>query len=135
MPPQNTSNAVLDSSALLAVLLGEPGADAVSIYLPGALISTVNIAETIAKLVERGMPAEQAGLAIEAVGVEAISFDNGQAVRSGALRAVTRDLGLSLGDRACLTLAADQGLPAVTADRAWTSVPGANVVVIRSNSP
>lgn len=58
MSPQNASSAVLDSSALLAVVLGEPGVDRVIQYLPGVLISTVNIAETVSKLVERGMPAE-----------------------------------------------------------------------------
>jgi PIN domain nuclease of toxin-antitoxin system len=34
----------------------------------------------------------------------------------------TKDLGLSLGDRACLSLGINEGALAVTADRPWTSL-------------
>ncbi len=54
------SDAVLDASAVLALLLAEPGADQVAATLPGALLSAVNLAEIITKLCERGMPAAQA---------------------------------------------------------------------------
>jgi PIN domain nuclease of toxin-antitoxin system len=63
------SDAVLDSSAVLALLLAEPGADKVRSALPGALLSTVNFAEIVSKLCERGMPADQARAAIETIGV------------------------------------------------------------------
>jgi len=42
------------------------------------------------------------------------------------------EAGLSLGDRACLALADAMGCPAVTADRAWSSIDiGVSVVLIR----
>ena len=41
---------------------------------------------------------------------------------SGRLRPITRSSGLSLGDRACLALSIELGLPALTADRRWKHV-------------
>ena len=125
------SEAVLDSSAILALLLAEPGADRVRKTLPGALLSTVNFAEVVTKLCERGMPADQAQAAIEAIGVEVIDFNLDQACMTGDLRNSTRSAGLSLGDRACLALARLRNLPAITADTAWGSLPGFDVIVIR----
>jgi PIN domain nuclease of toxin-antitoxin system len=125
------SDAVLDSSAVLALLLGEPGADKVRSALPGGLLSTVNFAEVISKLCERGMPAHQTREAIEAIGVEVIDFDVNQACIAGDLRNRTRSSGLSLGDRACLALALQRKLPAITADTAWISLSGFEIVAIR----
>jgi len=122
---------VLDSSAVLAVLLNEPGADKVMAALPDAVLSAVNFAEVISKLCERGMPAGDARMAVEALGLEVVSFDAGQAVLAGDLRPATRALGLSLGDRACLALALSRQATAVTADAAWQKVAGIKVQIIR----
>lgn len=128
------SDAVLDTSAVLALLLDEPGADKVQATLPGALLSAVNLAEVISKLCERGMPSDQAELAIDSIGVEIVAFDGEQARLSGELRPVTRSLGLSLGDRACLALARLRKLPAMTADVAWANVPDCQVSLIRNGN-
>ncbi len=125
------SDAVLDSSAVLALLLAEPGTDTVRTALPAALLSTVNFAEIVSKLCERGMPAEQARAAIEAIGVEIIDFDVDQACMTGDLRNRTRSAGLSLGDRACLALASSRKLPAMTADTAWTALSEFDIIAIR----
>lgn len=125
------SEAVLDSSAILALLLAETGAEAVRASLPEALLSTVNFAEVVAKLTERGMPIAEARAAVEATGVKLIDFDADQAAMTGELRPETRAIGLSLGDRACLGLARMRGLPALTADTAWAQAPGFQVVLIR----
>jgi PIN domain nuclease of toxin-antitoxin system len=50
---------------------------------------------------------------------------------SGFLRPATRRAGLSLGERACLALAATLGLPAITADRGWQRVADAVGVQVR----
>jgi PIN domain nuclease of toxin-antitoxin system len=113
---------VLDASAVLASFYGEAGADTVDDMLRAALISTVNAAEVISKLVERGMNASMAGSALIDTGVEIVPFDLDQAEIAGDLRAKTRSQGLSLGDRACLALAKRIKGRAVTADRAWTSI-------------
>ena len=125
------SKAVLDSSAVLAVLLEEAGADRVESVLPGALLSAVNLAEVISKLCERGMPADEVLIAVAALGVDIVPYDGEQARLTGELRPRTRAAGLSLGDRACLALARLRLLPAMTADAAWLTVSESEVILIR----
>ena len=126
------NNAVLDTSAILALLLDETEADQVSTVLPGVLLSTVNLAEVISKFCERGMPADQALLAVTSIGVEIVPFETEQARLCGELHPLTRSLGLSLGDRACLALARLRKFPAITADTAWADVPECEVILIRN---
>ena len=109
--------AVLDASAVLALLFGETGADAVRPRVRGGLISTVTLTEVLAKLVDKGVPAEDAARAVDMLGMEPVPLSVEQAQLSAALRTTTRTAGLSLGDRACLALARERGLPAVTAER------------------
>ena len=125
------SDVVLDSSAVLALLHAEAGADAVAAVLPGALISTVNLAEVVAKLMERGVPIDVVRASLEAIGLDIVDFDPGQAYASGELRPTTRAAGLSLGDRACLALARSRGLAAMSADSAWARVEDVEVRLIR----
>lgn len=126
--------AVLDASAVLALLFGETGAEAVHSRVRGGLISTVNLAEVLAKLVDKGLPPEQAARAVDMLGMEPVPLSVEQAQLSAALRSITRAVGLSLGDRACLALARERGLHAVTAERRWPDVAeqaGVTVEVIR----
>jgi PIN domain nuclease of toxin-antitoxin system len=113
------TSAVLDSSAILAVLNNEPGADAVVAVLDDALVSTVNYAEVVTKLVDRGSSSLQAQAALRAIALTTVDLDTELARRTGELRAETKGHGLSLGDRACLSLAEREGVPAMTGDRNW----------------
>lgn len=128
------SESVLDSSAVLALLLSEPGSERVKAVLPGAFLSAVNMAEVVSKLCERGMPAGEARAAIEAIGVRIVDFDIDQACLSGELRPMTRSAGLSLGDRACLALARLRQLSAMTADTPWRELKGFDVIFIRGGT-
>ena len=123
----------LDASALLALLQQEPGADVVAALLSRCLISAVNLSEVVAKLTDHGMPAEDIRAALDGLPLDVRPFDPEAAYAAGALRRVTRGDGLSFGDRACLALANQLGLEAVTADRAWSRLPEdtARVIVIR----
>lgn len=125
------SDPVLDSSAVLALLLNESGSAAVAAVLPGAWLSSVNLAEVVSKLGDRGMPAKDAREAVEALGAQIADFDIEQACLAGELRTATRAAGLSLGDRACLALARIQGVAALTADTAWATLSGFDVTLIR----
>ena len=121
---------VLDASALLALLNGEAGAERVAAAVRvGSVMSAVNYSEVVAKLDEAGMPAEEIRGALEPLELDVVAFDRGQAYHAGGLRSVTRKLGLSLGDRACLALAQLDGLPALTAERSWSKVAAAGVGV------
>ncbi|UHC17872.1 type II toxin-antitoxin system VapC family toxin [Methylobacterium currus] len=110
---------VLDASALLCLFNQEEGQDRVRAVLSESVISAVNYSEVVAKLVERGGSVATIGRALEHLHLTVDEFDRAQAVEAGALRAVTRQAGLSFGDRACLALANSRGLVAVTADRPW----------------
>jgi len=126
------SEVVLDASALLALLNDEPGSDVVAMVLSGAAISTVNLAEVIAKLTAYGLSDEEVGEALGTFGLEVTPFDETHAYIAGGLYRSTRPFGLSLGDRACLALAKQNGLPVMTADRAWAGLEiGIEVRVIR----
>lgn len=124
---------VVDASALLAYLLGEPGSDAVVAALQGgATMSALNVAEVLSKLADAGASVDEAWPAIETLGVEVTAVGTREAIDIARLRAATRDSGLSMADRACLALAAAQGVPALTADRAWMGVDvGVEVRLIR----
>ena len=114
-----TAQIVLDSSAVLALALGEPGSGAVEDVLPDAIVSAVNHTEIVTRLIDRGW----SGIEIEAFlfgfPYDIRPFDVALARVAAQLRRSTRSAGLSLGDRACLALARDEGLPVLTADRAW----------------
>jgi ribonuclease VapC len=116
---------VLDASALLAYLRDEAGAETVSETIAGgAAISTVNLAEVFSRSADREVdPAELdlrlrvSGLLDGAITVQ--PFTALDAIEVARLRPLTRDAGLSLGDRACLALARRLDAVALTADSAW----------------
>jgi PIN domain nuclease of toxin-antitoxin system len=109
----------LDASALLAFLHDEPGAEMVSRALEGACVSAVNWSEVLQKSLHRQVDIEGMRQEFIAVGVSFEPFTPAQAEIAARLWPRTRSRGLSLADRACLALAMDRGLPALTADRAW----------------
>ena len=117
------AEAVLDASAVLALMHGEPGGETVRPILPRCAISTVNLSEIIAKLVENGIDGATAIRLTEAQPYRPMDHTLALARIAGTLRAETRAAGLSLGDRACLALALALNLPVYTADRAWRSLP------------
>lgn len=116
------TRAVLDASAILTLLHDEPGASEVLPWIADGVVSAVNLAEVVGKLLEAGMPEGAAINAIERLALEVVALDAAMAIRAGALRPLTRSLGLSLGDRACLATAQQLGLPVITADRTWQKV-------------
>ena len=122
-------SAVLDASALLALIRKEPGVLHVRAAIDrGAAISAVNWAEVLSKLIETGGDVETAAtraLPISdsgAGGLVLVPFDDEQARAAARLRNRTRSLGLSLADRAALALAQVRGLPVLTTDRVWRSL-------------
>ena len=122
---------VLDASAVLALLFDEPGADIVRAQLRAGVIGAVNLAEVLAKLSDHGLPPTEAIRAVAILGLEVAPMTETQARRSAALRPLTRGAGLSLGDRACLALAAEMGAPTTTADRSWNAVAAATGISIQ----
>jgi len=111
---------VLDASAILAVIHGEAGHEKLTPeLLAGAVSSTVNLAEVQAKLVSRGWSPEEAWEDATSPIREAVPFNDEHARIAGSLTALTRHLGLSLGDCACLALGIALKAPVYTADKTW----------------
>ncbi len=125
------SSLALDSSALIALINREPGADLVESLLGVSVVSTVNIAEVTTKLVDWNIDIGELTKILTEGKVEITPFTESQARLCGELRRATRSRGLSLGDRACLALAQERGLTAVTADAAWVGATSVPVLMIR----
>lgn len=102
-----------------------PGADKVLPVLESAsgVISSVNFAELVSKLIDQGMPPAIIRETLVGLELELVEHDETQAFLTGELRAVSKVFGLSLGDRACLALGIVKQLPVLTADRTWLNVP------------
>ncbi len=118
------SSCVLDASAVLAYLEQETGWDVVASIVDSqeAAISTVNFAEVATRLSDRGASELEIRFTTGRLGLDLHSFDREMALQAGLLRPVTRRLGLSLGDRACLALAQRLNLPVYTADHPWAQL-------------
>ncbi len=124
----------LDSSAVIAVIRGEQGADQVTRHLKGGLLSTANYAEVVGVLLRHGGTPEDTRAVLAELPIRLVPLDEELAFRAGALEPATRRAGLSLGDRACLAVAQRFGVPALTGDRMWLEVTrelGIEVELIR----
>jgi ribonuclease VapC len=120
---------VLDASALLALLNKEEGWEQVEeAILHRAVMSAVNLSEVGSRLVREGTPASEVAADLALWPIEIIPFGTSDANAAAAMALITRSAGLSLGDRACLSLAMKLGTEALTVDRAWSNL-SLNVVV------
>jgi PIN domain nuclease of toxin-antitoxin system len=116
---------VVDSSAFLAYLRGEPGADLVAEALAsGARMSAVNWAEVLSKVADSGEDPDKFSQLLRDQGVlgGALTiqpFEIGHARLTARIQGQTRRFGLSLGDKACLALGKATGHAILTADKVW----------------
>ena len=114
------SKVVLDASAILSIINQEPGHEKLTPeLLSEAVCSTVNLVEVQAKLVSRGWPPSEAWEDAISPIQEAIAFTAEHARRTGGFALQSKRLGLSLGDRACLAVAATLQCPVYTTDKLW----------------
>jgi ribonuclease VapC len=116
-----TKKVVLDASAVLAYLQDESGSEKVDVVLSEgrAIMSAVNYAEVVGKLLEAGLSESSVIVVMENLELQIEPLDDKQAWETGMLRMSTREFGLSLGDRACLALAHIKKLSIITADKQW----------------
>ena len=108
---------MLDASAVLAVLFDEPGAETVYAHLNASHMSVVNLSEVYATLMDGGMSFDEASELVRPLPMRLRTYRDVHAWRTAELRVVTKSLGLSLGDRACLAHAMIADLPVLTSDR------------------
>ena len=122
---------VLDASAILTVRQNEKGQENVTPILETSIVSRINVTEVLTKLVEKGLSLEEAVEVFDSLDLQIVEFDKEQSLKTAELRPLTKHLGLSLGDRCCLSLAIIKNLPAVTADKNWASLNFCQIKVIR----
>lgn len=113
---------IVDTSALMAILLNEPGQERAAQLSQRAALSSVNLSETLAKCMERSVPLELAHGYIRDANIEIVHFDAQQARLAAELFVLTRKGVLSLGDRACIATAIRLPATIVTADRIWADL-------------
>lgn len=122
--------AVLDASALLALLLGELGGEKVKPVLDGAAMGAVNLGEVVSYYAKLGAARPDIEALLRPLPIRVVPIDTDLSYDAGVLRAITIKGGLSLGDRYCLALAKREGVPALTAERRWPEIAAAAGVTV-----
>jgi ribonuclease VapC len=124
---------VLDASAALAFLHREPGWAQVASRANGAILSAINWSEVLQKALDRGIDEEGTRSDLQDLGVTLVPVSEAEATLAAHLWIRMPRSGLSLADRICLATAMVRGLPVLTADRSWPSLPlnGLEVRLIR----
>ena len=113
---------VLDASALLAYLQDEPGSEVIDQILPESIMSSVNWSEVVQKSIAAGIDTDRMLEEFQALGLNIELFTVEDAELAGKLWKQTYKIGLSLGDRACLSLSMRFGVSVLTSDRVWASL-------------
>jgi PIN domain nuclease of toxin-antitoxin system len=109
---------VLDSSAVLAVILEEPGADRVKAAFSQGMISAASLAEILTKVVRRGLDLEGAYIRISGFGLDVRPVEAEHALLAAEIYSKAPPaLDLSLGDRLCIALAMTMQCGLLTSDR------------------
>ncbi len=127
---------VLDASAILAFLQGEPGQDLVlaALQTRRCVVSAANQAEIITKSLDRGLAEETITAILAELNYTSVDIPVADGEQAGRMRSLSRSAGLSLADRLCLALACRLKARVLTADRAWLQVADAlklDIVLIR----
>ena len=118
---------LFDTSALLAFIYEEPGADLVEQHLAdGGMISAVNWSELGQKILHHNLGWAHISQQLKAVGliVQPVTEEDAE----GAALLWEAGAGLSIADRLCLSMGQRLEIPIITADKAWAKFPGVNVI-------
>lgn len=112
---------VFDTSAIIALIKKEPGAEIVAKHLNNFIISSVNYSEVASILIKK-LPPNQVVSLLNKFIPEIIPFTEEVAINAAILYPYTKEYGLSLGDKACIALAQAKNLPILTADKVWKTL-------------
>lgn len=123
---------LLDSSAVVAVLFDEDGADEVVRLLPVGAISAVNLSEAVSLAVREGADFDRATELVLKLSLAVVAFTPRHALEAASLQRFAKEYNLSLSDRCCLATAVSLGVPVLTGDRRWAELDiGADVRLFR----
>lgn len=124
MRAEREGQCIVDTSALLALLLKEPGAEVVLDHMrqSSCIITLVNYCEVLTKLFELTFPIDEFDAVFSALPLTLVEVNREMARFAAALRPSTKHIGLSLGDRFCIACAFYYKGTALTADKCWKSI-------------
>lgn len=124
---------VLDSSALIALVSLEPGYQRVAELIGRSSMSAVNLSETVNKLIQKVPTIDAVRSLLAQLDLTVEEWSEDLAFRSAEFTRFNKSHGLSLGDRACLTLAKQLRATAVTSAQAWKRLPslGVRIMIFR----
>ncbi|QQV75275.1 hypothetical protein H6P87_00827 [Rickettsia tillamookensis] len=126
------NNVIFDASTLLALIKNETVNLELEKFLGNIYMSSVNVSEVAGILLKSEMSLHECKNAIEPLINSVINFDQEQSFLAASIKKQTNHLGLSLGDRACITLGLTTGYPIYTADKAWANVQlNCKIILIR----
>jgi ribonuclease VapC len=120
---------VLDASAVLAFLQGEPGADSVEEAMSDAVIGAANWSEIAQKVRARGADWDIARALVLDAGTIVVPVTVEDA--EGAASLWRPRTGLPLADRLCLALTRRMDTHVLTADQAWNALPVPEAQLVR----
>ncbi|TXT38076.1 MAG: PilT protein domain-containing protein [Comamonadaceae bacterium] len=134
-----SQTSLLDASAILAFLQGEPGQEVVRQALQSTrcLVTAANQTEVITRSLDRGGSSDTIALILANLDYTVIDTLATDGAQAGWLRSATRQLSLSLGDRLCLAAAQRLKTKVLTADRPWLTIAAAlelDIVCIRPDA-
>ncbi len=126
------TEAILDTSVLLAFAFGENHEVDPDEILADAAICAVNHAEAISVLRQKDVPEDAIRATLHDFNLKVLPFDEAASNIAGALISKGRPLGIGLGDCACIATGITRNATIYTADRDWLKLDvEANIKLIR----
>ncbi len=131
--PVKSKQAILDTSAVIALLKREPGYKLLEDIIASSSISSVNLSEFVSVLTRANIPAHEIDEIITDIIPEIIPFSEDIAILAGKLISYTKEYGLSLCDRACIATGIYYDIAIYTSDKIWAGlkIKNANIKLIR----
>lgn len=129
------ADALLDTSVLIAFIFGEAHDVNEDTVLAGGAISSVNLAETISVMQQKGGTETEIQDTLRELNLDVVPFNEAMAEAAGKLIPAARTFNIGLGDCACIATGIVLRLPIWTADRDWLKldVP-ADIKLVRNAS-
>jgi ribonuclease VapC len=121
----------IDSSAVLAVLRQEPGADSAIEMMYNGFISAINLGEVAQVQLRDGRSRAEVERTMNEFAIPTIDVDSYLAYSAAEMRMTALSKGMSQADCICLALAKREGVPALTGDRKWLEVADALGIEVR----
>ncbi|WP_375319182.1 type II toxin-antitoxin system VapC family toxin [Candidatus Tisiphia endosymbiont of Oplodontha viridula] len=129
-----TKKYLLDTSAIIALLKKESGYKILEDVIAASSISSVNLSELVSVLIRSNIAENEIDVIITDIVPEIIPFCENICIKTGKLSRLTKDYGLSLGDRACIATGCYYNMEIYTADKIWLKVADnitARIILVR----